>query len=83
VDTATGLARICRRLRLPLPRYDHSLQHGKFLVEDTQKRRAGRFDGHPRNDSGPDRSLVAVGAQSLSSKNGMGKDGNRLGCAYE
>lgn len=30
-DTARSLARICRRLRLPYPRHDRSLTHGRWL----------------------------------------------------
>lgn len=31
MNTASSLARICRRLRLSLPRHDHSLAHGPWL----------------------------------------------------
>lgn len=30
-DTVRSLARICRRLRLPGPRHDHSTTHGRWL----------------------------------------------------
>lgn len=76
MNTALSLARICRRLRLPLPRHDHSLQFNRWW-ETLQPNGAALGKSHSPSLADPaSGSLTGKHGQTASPANFDGKGGD-------